>query len=75
MHGKLNSYTKTNKVLLVVAMMVFSAARCFAQIPQNYPDAETKPLEINLYNILLYVVAPVIIIIAYFMIRRRSRKN
>ena len=45
------------------------------QIPQNYPDVTPEPLEINVFNVLFYIVAPLLLIVVYVLIIRHMRKK
>lgn len=46
-----------------------------AQSPQNYPTPGPERVEITPFNVLMFIVLPVLIVVAYIWIRRRSLKK
>ncbi len=68
---KLLLFRLINTFILVV-LLGFST---FPQSPTNYPPVDTKPIELTPINIIVYFVLPVIIVIAYFLIRRYFRRQ
>ena len=61
--------------LINTFLWVLPGFSVFPQSPTNYPPVETKPIELTPVNIIVYFVLPVIIVIAYFLIRRYFRKK
>jgi len=63
-----------NKIILFIPLF-FATIIAGAQIPDLIPSGETEPLELTPFNIIVYIVLPVIIFIIYFMYRKSKRKN
>lgn len=60
---------------LIVLQVIFFTGGIQAQSPTNYPPTVPKKVEINLFNIIVYFVLPVLMLIGYFLIRRSARKK
>jgi heme/copper-type cytochrome/quinol oxidase subunit 2 len=58
----------------VVAVVSF-AMKVHAQTPTNYPPSESEPLDFNTFNIILYIILPILMVVAFFLSRRYFRKR
>lgn len=45
-----------------------------AQTPSGIPSGKTEPLELNLVNIIVYIVLPVLLLIFYLIWRSKKKK-
>ncbi|TNF43861.1 MAG: hypothetical protein EP310_04015 [Bacteroidetes bacterium] len=64
---------KCKIVLTVIAILKFTFVK--AQQPDLLPPAQTEPLELTPFNIILYFVMPVIIFIIFFWYRKSKKKK
>ncbi|HYX07633.1 MAG TPA: hypothetical protein VE912_12965 [Bacteroidales bacterium] len=71
----LNKYSFLSRVLTVTAFFLLHVQYTFAQLPRNYPNPESQPLDLTLKNILLYFVSPVLLVVIFFLVRRYKRKQ
>lgn len=62
------------KILLIVNFMVLWFCG-YSQAPGNIPYGEAKPVELNLFNIILFIVLPVLLIVFYIFYRRNKIKK
>ncbi|WP_319481071.1 hypothetical protein [uncultured Draconibacterium sp.] len=58
----------------IFTLLLFVAALAMAQAPSGIPTGKAEPLELNLTNIIVFIVLPVLIIILYIYWRRKKRK-
>lgn len=63
------------RLLLIISQVLYFMRDTEAQSPTNYPPTVPKKVEINLFNVIIYFVLPVIMLIAYILIRRSARKK
>mgnify|MGYP006290165009 CR=1 FL=1 len=65
------------KNLLAGLASSFIILQLKAQTPDMYPPPEPEPVDVTTVNIILYVVVPIILIIAFFLYRKwvKKRKN
>lgn len=63
------------KILLITTLLNSLIQAVQAQTPQNYPPPVPEPFEINLFSVLLYIVLPLMIVVAYIWIRKSKRKK
>jgi len=63
------------RIILITLILGQIMQKSLAQTPQNYPTPGPEPVEINFFNVLLYFVVPVLIIIAYFLARKTLKKR
>lgn len=54
---------------------IFSSIIAGAQIPDLIPSGETEPLELTLFNIILYIVIPIAMLLFYIWYRKSKRKG
>ena len=47
----------------------------YAQTPDMYPPPVPQPVEVDVFNIVLYVVLPILIVVAYIAYRRWQNKE
>ncbi|RKD86179.1 hypothetical protein [Mangrovibacterium diazotrophicum] len=63
---------------LTTLMMVFQGmVVAFAQTPEHYPPPVPEPVAPTLFNIILYLVIPIalVIFLIYYRRKRRDRKK
>lgn len=60
--------------LLAFVVFLFTIVGATAQTPTHYPTG-TDPVRFNLANILLFIVFPVLLVVAWIWIRRSARKK
>ncbi|GAB1450135.1 hypothetical protein MASR2M47_01910 [Draconibacterium sp.] len=63
------------KKTVLQIIILFSGNVANAQIPYLLPSGETEPLELTPFNIILYMVVPILMFIFYFWYRKSKRKN
>jgi len=61
--------------LLSALLMLIAGLPAWAQTPDMYPPPVPEPIEPTLFNIILYAVMPVLIIVFYIYYRRKKRKE
>lgn len=61
---------KTLYITLLFLVVTFTSV--FAQKPDGLPKPVTEPIDLNLFNIVLFFVLPVLLI-AYYIYYRRSK--
>ncbi|HKJ78615.1 MAG TPA: hypothetical protein VKA10_03725 [Prolixibacteraceae bacterium] len=64
-----------NKKLVTLLALFLSILQSMAQTPDMYPPPEPEPVDFSLFNIILYIVLPVILIVAYFLYRKSVKKK
>jgi len=47
----------------------------FAQTPDLYPPKDPEPIDFSLQNIILYIVMPLVLIVAFLLYRKKKRKE
>lgn len=47
----------------------------YSQAPGHVPYGEPEPVEFNLFNIILFIVFPVLMVIFYIYFRKKSNKK
>lgn len=60
--------------LSALVAFLFTLAGTQAQTPTHYPTGK-DPVQFNLVNILLFIVFPVLLVVAWVLIRRNARKS
>ncbi len=63
------------RIAAIIFFITLMWSHVLAQLPTNYPNPESQPLDLTLKNILLYFVSPVLLVIVYFLVRRYKRKQ
>nr|WP_320000525.1 hypothetical protein [uncultured Draconibacterium sp.] len=58
----------------IFTLLLFVTALAMAQAPSGIPTGKPDPLELNLTNIIVYIVLPVVIVALYIYWRRKKRK-
>lgn len=61
--------------LVIALLMLFAGVDALAQTPDMYPPPVPEPIEPTLFNIILYLVLPALMIAFYFYYRRKKRKE
>ena len=62
-------------IYLTLLLLLITFASVFAQIPGGLPKPETEPLDLNLFNIVLYFVLPVLLLVYYIFYKRSKAKK
>ncbi len=62
-------------IFTITLYMVAFLQNASAQTPQNYPSPDPKPVPFTPFNIIFYILIPILIIIVFLWIRRSSKKN
>ncbi len=63
--------------LKVATFLILLMAHLFVagQSPDMYPPPVPKPVDIDIFNIVLYIVLPILIVVAYFAYRNWQKKQ
>jgi len=64
---------KSKIIFTSTLTLLFGIAR--AQQPGLLPPAQTDPIELTPFNIILYFVIPVVIFVIYYLYRKSKKKN
>ncbi len=57
----------------IFTFLLFISALAIAQAPSGVPYGKSEPLELNLANIIIFIVLPVLVVILYIYWRRKKR--
>lgn len=57
------------------AAFVLAALQSVAQAPSGVPYGQPEPLELNLFNIIVFIVLPLVLIVIYIGFKRKKRKK
>lgn len=63
------------KILLYIGSVFLMVQTVFAQTPDLYPPKDPEPIDFSLKNIILYIVMPLVLIVAFLLYRRKKRKE
>ncbi len=63
------------KKLVLHTTFLFLVINAGAQIPDLIPSGETEPLELTPFNIILYFVVPLILLVFFLWYRKSKRKK
>ena len=61
--------------LLTSLFLLLTFVAAMAQTPEMYPPPVPEPVDLTLFNIILYFVIPVALIVFYILYRRSKRKK
>ena len=64
---------KGKKWILNIVVMLLSV-KAFSQSPEFYPPVKPEPVEFDWLSIFLYIIGPLVLVIA-FLLYRRHQKN
>lgn len=56
-------------------LWLFSVMSAFAQSPDMYPPTVPETVDVNLFNIILYIVLPIGLVAAFFWYQRSQKKK
>lgn len=56
-------------------LFFFFAFQLNAQTPDHYPPVEPEPIDFSLFNIILYILLPLLLIGGYLLYRRSLKKR
>lgn len=59
--------------IVTVWALVLTCFAALAQTPDLYPPTVPEPIELNLFNILLYIVSPVLLFVFLYFWRRKRK--
>ena len=62
------------KKYLTILSLFFNAT-LFAQQPEFYPPTGQEPPELTLFNIILYFVMPILVLVFYLVWRKSKKKK
>lgn len=60
--------------LYALLTFIFLAGGIMGQTPTHYPTGK-DPVQLNLVNILLFIVFPVLLVVIWIVVRRSGRKT
>lgn len=63
-----------HKILIIISLFAL-CFRTFAQTPDHYPPPVPQPVEVNLFSIILYLVLPLGLVVAYYLYQRSQKKK
>jgi hypothetical protein len=63
------------KLLLNIVFVFLMVQTAIAQTPDLYPPKDPEPIDFSIQNIILYIVMPLVLIVAYLLYRRKKRKD
>lgn len=55
-------------------LFLFVVLQLNAQTPDHYPPVEPEPIDFSLFNIILYILLPLLLIGGYLLYRRSRKK-
>ncbi|QIA08500.1 adenylosuccinate synthetase [Draconibacterium halophilum] len=58
----------------IFTFLLFVVTLAIAQAPSGIPTGKAEPLEMNLPNIIFFIVLPILLLIFYIIWRRKRRK-
>lgn len=56
-------------------LFIFVTVVANAQIPDIIPSGEPEPIELTLFNITLYIVVPILLLVFFLWYRKSKRKK
>ncbi len=62
------------KCILLSVLFSMGISFTFGQLPTHYPTGD-EPVEINLINILIYIIVPVLMLVFYLYWRKSKKKK
>lgn len=60
----------TSAILFLLAVIVVSG-----QAPDHYPPTVPEPVDITPFNLVLYILLPIALIVAFYMYQRSQKKK
>ncbi len=57
------------------AAFLLVAVQSMAQAPSGVPYGQPEPLELDLFNIIVFIVLPLVLIAVYIGFKRKNRKK
>lgn len=64
-----------NRKIKYSIISILLAVKTFAQSPDFYPPTVPEQIEITPFNVVLYVIIPLLIILAYYLYRNSQKKK
>lgn len=61
--------------LLSGFLLMILVATAYAQAPDHYPPTVPQPVDITLFNLILYIVLPIGLVVAFFWYQRSQKKK
>lgn len=65
---------KTKK-LLTISFFLLALIFARAQTPDFYPPVDPEPVQFDLFNIVLYIILPIVLVVGYLLYRRYKKKK
>ena len=63
------------QIISVLSLLFFFfVLQLNAQTPEHYPPVKPEPVDFSLFNIILYILLPLLLIGAYLLYRRSRKK-
>lgn len=62
------------KIIFTISILIMCIVAS-AQTPDHYPPPVPQPVEVNLFSIILYVVLPIGLVVAYYFYQRTQKKK
>jgi hypothetical protein len=63
------------RILSILSLLLlFVVFQLNAQTPDHYPPVEPEPVDFSLFNIILYILLPMLLIGGYLLYRRSRKK-
>lgn len=56
-------------------LLLISGTITYAQSPDHYPPTVPQPVDITLFNLILYIVLPIGLVVAFFWYQRSQKKK
>ena len=67
-------FTEFKKIIFFLTFLLIGMV-IFAQAPDFYPPTVPEKIEINIFNIILYIVLPIGLVAVYFWYQRSQKKK
>jgi len=63
------------KRLFFALILSVTCTTLFAQAPSGVPYGDPEPINLDLFNVILFIVIPILIVITYFWYRRKKKRD
>lgn len=64
-----------NRKIKFSVILILLVVKSLAQSPDFYPPTVPEQIEITPFNVVLYLIVPLLIILAYFLYRNSQKKK
>jgi len=63
------------QIISILSLLIFVLVfQLNAQTPDHYPPVDPEPVDFSLFNIILYILLPMLLIGGYLLYRRSRKK-